>query len=301
MLEVKTGGKILLFIFGLLLSVSVIVAQAAFKLERTTRSYTYMSKQLERILAPLSDPGIRAEAANGAFGFLRGALSLDVSPRLEPYIQGAVSAGFDADWFLRTGKRMLFNSQRFQSGRESKLSLPVSIDSFKIMLMDIVRPEFETSEYLEIDREVSRMSSSIDLVTLMDENDLARIVNRLKTYRHALVILAYVLPGVLFVLCFSTRRIGSGLAAAGCGLLAGGGLVVVASVSLPGLAFQAVSSAIGGALPPFLGWVADGAGKLAGDMVYDLLPAALVITGFGLALAAAGVFFIVVKKNPRGH
>ena len=130
--EVKTGGKILLGIFGFLLMVSIIVAQAVFRFEHTALSYTYMSKQLERTIAPLRDPGFHLQAANGTFDYLRHELSIFVPPKLEPYIQGAVTVGFDFDWFLRTGKRMLFNTQGFLNGKEAVLSLPVSFDSFKL-------------------------------------------------------------------------------------------------------------------------------------------------------------------------
>jgi hypothetical protein len=297
MFKVKNGGKALLAIFGFLLFVSVVFALAAFRLERTTRSYTYMSKQLEQILAPLSNPEIRAAVADGTFSYLRNELTLEISPRLEPYLQEAVLAGFDDDWFLRTGKRMLFNTQHFLSGQESEFSLPVSIDGFKLLLMDSVRQEFETREYLEIDRVVSRMSSSLDLVTVIPENDLSLIMSRSQTYRSLLMILAYVVPGVLIVLCFCTRRIWRGLAAAGGGLLAGGGLVMVVSLSMQASISRVVSSAIGGVLPPFLGWIKDGAGKLAADLVSGLLPPASVVAGLGLVLVVLGVFLTIRKEG----
>ena len=294
----KAGGRILLVVLGLLLGLAVIVAQAAFKIDRTVLSYTCMSRQLERIAAPLRDPGIRTDAANGVFDYLRTVLSLKLSPALDPYIPAAVTAGFDADWFLRTGKRLLFNTQAYVTGRETGLSLPVSIDGFKLALIDSARGKIETRAYLEIDREVSRMTSSIDLVTLLAESDLSRIESRLKNYRGGLTAVKYVVPAVLFLLCFVTRRIGSGLAAAGGGVLTGGGLMLFTSLVIPGLAFREVSGAVTHALPSFLGWVGEGVGRTTGDIISGLLPAAAVLTGLGMILTAAGVILIKVKANP---
>ena len=60
---------------------------------------------------------------------------------------------------------------------------------------------------------------------------------------------------------------------------------------------DAVSVRVGRSLPGFLGWLETGAGELAGDLLGELLPAAMAITGAGFVLTAVGITMRTVKKR----
>lgn len=302
----KTGGKIVLGFIGFLLTLSIIVAQTLFQIERTLLSYTFMSDQLERVAAPLKDPGIHEEAAAGLLVYVQDQLPRGYSQQLAPYIREAAIRGFDIDWFLRTGKRLVFNSQRFLKGEEGTLSLPVSFDSFKIALLDIAGAELEAGEYLEIDRELSQIDSSIDLGTLVPEQAQQRITRGVKNRRLVFITLIYIVPAILALLCFVPRELGRGLTVFGSSLLAGGGSMAVFSLILPNLVFRASSSAIEKALPDFLGWAADGAGGFAGKIISGFLPVGAAIGGFGLVAAVCGIYLSrkegnLRAKKPKDH
>jgi len=296
--RVKAGWKIFLWIVGFLLAVSVIVSQALFRIERTLLSYTFMAAQLEGVSAPLADPSTQADAAVGAITYLQEKLSFRFSGRLTPYVREAAINGFDADWFLRTGKRMVFNSQRFLSGEESELSLPVSFDSFKLALLDIAGAELDAADYLEVEREVSQIDSSIDLGSVLSEKTQMRISAAAANRRVIFIILIYIVPFCLALLCFPPRELGSGLFVSGLSLLAGGACLAVSSFFLRNLVSRASSSAFEKALPDFLGWIADGTGMFAGKVVSGILPAGAVIGGAGLVIAACKVY---LSRKKRGY
>lgn len=292
------GGKLLLGLLGLFLALSIALAQAAYRLERTALSYTYMSQRLDYAIGPLHDPVVHEETVRGILGSLGEALALEVPAKLEPHALKAAVTGFDADWFGRTGRRMLFNTEAVIKGRHPSLSLPVDLHDFKLALLDIARREFTLYHYVEIDHEVSRMPASYDLADLIPPGDLETIAGRLNRAYSLLFIPEYVVPGLLLLFCFVPLRMGSGLLAAGCGLFGGGGLVILATTVIRGRVIHHAGSVTDN-LPAFLQWVEPGVEKLTGDIISGILPAAIMLTCIGAVLAACGVALVVRKGNPR--
>ena len=295
----KIGRIVVLIIIGIFLCLSVVLAQLAYRIERTLLSYTYTSKQVDRIISPLYDPAILEDTVDGTFSFMRRELSLDIPSQLRPYILTAAKAGFNPEWFTRTTQRMLFNIQLVLNGRETTLSLPVSINGFKLAFMDVVRREFDTSEYLEIDREVSQMPSSLDLADEIPADTLDSIVTNLQRVRFVLTILQYLVPGVLMLACFAFRRIGSGFAAVGAGLLAGGLLLAVAVGGWATTASQSLAALVRSAVPPFLSWVDYGIAEFAKELIAGVLPVATIVIIVGAVLAGLGFFIVFVKGDPE--
>jgi len=295
----KIGRIIVLVIIGIFLCLSVILAQLAYRFERTLLSYTYTSKQVDRIISPLYDPGILEDTVDGTFSFMRRELSLSIPSQLRPYILTAAKAGFNPEWFTRTTQRMLFNIQLVLNGKEATLSLPVSINGFKLAFLDVVRSEFDTSEYLEIDREVSRMPSSLDLADEIPEDTLDSIVKNLQRVRFVLTVLQYLIPGVLILACFVFRRIGSGFATVGTGLLAGGALLAIAVGGWTATASRSLAALVRGAVPPFLSWVDYGVAEFAEELISGVLPVATTVIIVGAALAGLGYFLAFAKGDPE--
>ena len=295
----KIGRIIILSVLGLLLCLSVILAQLAFRVERTMLSYSYTSKQIDRIITPLYDSAIHRETVDETFSYLRRALSLRVPAALQPHIVDAAVSGFNPEWFTRTAQRMLFNTQLVLNGKETDLSLPVSINSFKLAFMDIVRAEFDTSEYLEIDREVSRMPSSLDLADEIPEESRRKLIRYLRSVGTVLTVLEYAVPGLLILLCFVLRRFGAGLTAVGGGFIAGGGALAIAVAGWKGSAARGVAAAVGRAVPSFLGWIDYGVGGVTEELIAGLLPVSLIVLASGALLFALGIFLVLVKGDPE--
>ena len=293
-----TGGRILLGLVGISLALSLVFAQVSCGLERTLLSYAYISERLESIIEPLSDPVVHEDAVRGVLDYLRKLFSLEVPAKLEPYAVRAATAGFDADWFARTGKRMVFNTAAAADDGMVGLSLPIYLYDFKLALLETARSHLGIYHFIEIDREVSGMPSSYDLANLIPPEDLERIGRRIRGVNSVLFILTYIAPVTFFVLCFAFLRIGSGLAAAG-GALLGGGLIILAGVGLRGGFIHLAGSIVIRRLPSFLHWIRPGAEELASKIILGLLPAAIAIAGIGAVLGAAGISLILLKNDPQ--
>ncbi|MBT3274035.1 MAG: hypothetical protein HN368_12835 [Spirochaetales bacterium] len=275
------------------------MAQIAFRIDRTMLSFAYTSTQIDRLLTPLYDPVIHRDTVDGTFDYLRKALSLRIPAELNPYILDAAVDGFNPEWFSRTSQRMLFNIHQVFTGREKTLSLPISINSFKNAFMESTRVDFDTEVYLEINREINRLPSALDLADEIPEDDLDRIIVNLGRVRMILTLLQYAVPVLFILLCFIFRRAGSGLAALGVGLFIGGTAIAVTVSSWSGYLGQVVSRAAAGAVPQFLRWVDYGLQESVSELLSGMLPVAIIVIVCGLLLSSAGVFLFIWKQDPE--
>jgi hypothetical protein len=112
-----------------------------------------------------------------------------------------------------------------------------------------------------------------------------------------LIILQYVIPGFLILLCFAFRRLGSGLTAIGGALLISG-TVAVFSVNLwfPRAEVDFVNSLVRRS-PDFLGWIIENVGEAVLRVLSSTIPTAVVVLSAGAALAALGIVLIAKGKD----
>lgn len=293
----RIGHIIILVLATLLLAVSVIVAQLAFHGERTLMSFAYTRRLLQETLAPIRDPEIHQETVEGAFALVSRELTSGVPRELRPYIVQAAVRGFDPEWVEGTAERMLYSVQQVINGRESSLRLPISIAAFKNEFLQIARRELPSEYFPEINRELEAIPTSIDLADEIDQSTVRRVVSFGRSARVVSFLLQYVVPAVFILLCFVPRRVGTGIAATGIGLLLGGIAVILGSTFGVTTARIAARSAAAAALPRFARWVADGVGAASAQVAGDALTVAVIVAVCGVAFTALGVFLVASGKD----
>ncbi len=285
--DMKAGTRIAPVVPAVLLALSSIVAHVAFRFENTLFSYSYMSRGLETVAQRL-EPAAREQSARGVINFLRSS-GVEVPQRLQPYAYPAAVNGFDAEWYERIGKRFLFNALQCISRESEELSLPLSIHEFEFALLDIARSELGITQYIEIDREVSRMPSVIELTDRIPEAELERVHRWLRSIRPLLLIITYLVPGVIIALCFLLLKIENAFRAVGSGLIAGSIAGVLAVFGVHVLAADQIAAAVGGTLPQYLLWTEPGIEEVVSGILSGLLPTAGIVAMCGAAVFAIGV------------
>jgi len=293
----KRGACSLFAAFSLLLAFGGCVALITHRLDGTLLSYTYMARELEAAAPLLNDPVIRKESVNGTFNYLRRTFTLDVPVRLDAFALQAAYLGFHDEWHERTGKRLLFNTLSVISRRAESLSLPISIHEFKLALLDIARKEFGVYEYVDIDREVTAMSTTFDLVETAPEESLNRAKRILKLIKPLSVTATYLLPGALMLLIIVTLGIGRGLKAAGTGLIAAGILVTLGALGPWDYAVERITSLTVGMLPDYFSWVGSRMEDLFTRVISGMLLPGIITAVVGLGLFILGFVFINYRRS----
>ena len=295
----KLVSIVLLIVISILLCVSVLVAQIAYRIETSLLSYRYTSAMLDRIVDPLGDPETHRSTVQGAFRLIRRELPIRIPFELESHIVAASIQGFSKDWFLRTADRMLFSIQLVLNGREKNLLFPLSLGGFKNAFLSIARTEFDAQEYMEIEQGVRQIPSSIDLAEQIPEETRDKIIGVLGSSRFILILLQYVAPALFIFLCFIFRRIGSGFTAVGAALVAAGTAVAVIALGFDDQAAGAVAREIEVLVPDFLTWMDDGITALMQDLIKKLIPVSLMVAISGLVMVGIGVPLIIFKQDPE--
>ena len=293
----KIRHVLVLLPLTLLLGASLIVAQFVYRAETTVRSYRYMSERLEGVLEPLREEDTHRETITEAVKYIRRRMSLRVPAELDPFITEAALDAFSRQWVTRTANQMLYSLMQVLNGREQELNLPLSIGGFKNSFLALARPQFEPQEAAAIAREVDRVPSTIDLADDIPDDVLKTLRWIGANVPIFSFLLQYVLPGILIILCFSLRRIGSGLIAIGSGCIVGGiGGFLLSRTYAGASGTPIINSALSG-LPRFLGWAREGIAETARDIVSGIAPMGLIILGVGVVLAAVGVLLVANGKD----
>lgn len=294
----KKGATSLFFVFSLLLAFGGCIAQIAYTFDKTLFSYTYMAGELEDVALLLHDPAIRKDTINGTFNDLQRIFYLDIPAKLEPFALKAAHEGFSHEWYVRTGKRLLFNTEATISRRAQDLSLPISIHEFKLALLDVARKEFSVYDYVDIDREVTAMPTTFDLVETVPQESLSRTNKILKLIEPLSVAARYALPGILLLLTFACLGIRRGLRAAGVGLFAAGILSVIWAIGPWDFAVRRIGRLAMSALPHHFSWAGSGIEDLVATLISGMVPQGVVFMMVGL-----GVYFLgfVLKKYRLPH
>lgn len=293
----KVFRIVTLVFLSILLGISVIIAQLAFRFETQVLSYNFMSAGLQTVFEPLSDPEIHTETIRGAFSFIRLSIDTSIPWELEPIILEAAVEGFSAAWIKATAQQVLYSLFQIVNGKEDSLNLAISIGNFKNAFLGIVREKVDSRYLSEVSRELDRMPSVIPLEDNVPIDVQNRVVTLVRRSRALLIILQYVLPGILILLCFVFKRIGSGLVAVGSSFLVSGASILVGiAVWLPG-APAMVERIFRNDIPDFLRWIFDGFVNLLTQIISSAMPVAIIVLSVGSALVTLGILLIIKGKD----
>ena len=286
-----------LIFLSIVLGISVFIAQLAFRIETNVLSYNFMSAGLQTILEPLSDPQIHTETIHGAFSFIRRRLAISIPRELEPHILEAAVEGFSVAWIKATAQQVLYSFFQIVNGNENSLNLAIPIGNFKNAFLNIVREQVDSRYLSEVSRELDRMPSVIQLEDDVPVDVQNRVVTSVRRSRVLLILLQYVVPGVLILLCFVFRRIGSGLVAVGSSfLVSGASLMVGIAVWLPG-APAMIERIFRNEIPGFFHWIFDGFVNLLSQIINSAMPVAIIVLSVGSVFMTLGILLISKGKD----
>ena len=295
----KIARILLLALIALALSIAVLAAQVAFRIERTVLLYSYTSAQLEAITSPLYDESIHRETVDGTFSLIRRELSLVIPMELRSLILDSAVEGFSPEWFSRTAHRMLFNIHLVVNGREKELSLPLSINTFKTSFLNAARSVYRGREYAEIEHELVKVPSTLDLAAELPDEILERIVVNLGRIRLIVILLQYAAPALFILLCFSFRKIGSGFTALGIAFIGGGAAVLICVSTRGTVISETAVNYLRKILPSFLQWVDYAAKDVVLELLKGMQPVAVVVLLCGMLFAALGLYLIFARNDPE--
>lgn len=297
----KIPQLIILLFVVLLFVLSVLVAEIAFRTERTLLSYGFTYRELQSLLAPLDDPEVHATTISEAFRFVRRDLDFAVPRELEPYILNAAVNGFSASWIGQTAGIWLVTAQQALHGNRDTLEFPLSLSPFKSSFLSAIRGEFTMAEQLEINEAIDDIPSTIDLADQLPEKLRDRLIAVGRSMGLTQVLLQYVVPGILIIACFFHRRIGTGLAAVGIGLLVAGVPSVVVTAVRSSQVAAGVTRRAAGSLPDFADWMAEGIQSTVAVVIESGVATAVSVLVSGALLLALGLYLAIVRGDPRLH
>ncbi len=282
-----------------MLALAVLVAQAAFRFERTVMSYRFTYGAMEQMLEPLDDPLTHARTVDEAFRAVRRETGLSVPRDLEPLVVDAVGVGFSASRLRRSANRWLITVQQVLHGRADSLVLPYSLAAFKDSLLSQAAGRFSPLEMAQIREALNQVPTTVDLADAISPEARDRFLSIGRVMGLMQIVLQYLVPGLLIVACFFHGRIGTGIAATGVAFLVAG----VPSVVVVFLRADAIAASAGilvsRALPTYLAWMIPGLEASIAALIATGRTTAVLVTLYGVAAGAVGGYLIAKKGDPR--
>ena len=282
-----------------LLSLSVLVAQTAFRFERTLMSYRFTYGALQLVLDPLDDPVVHRETVDQAFRDMRRSYSIAIPRELEPHVVDAAAVGFSPARLRQATNRWLISIQLVLHGRSETLALPLTLVPFRDAFLSSVSGRFPPAELAQIRAAVNDIPPTIQLTDVLPDDLLNRILAVGRSMTLAQIVLQYVLPGLLIIACFFHGRIGTGIAATGLAFLAAGlpSLIVVylRADALAASARQQIARSI----PAYLAWMLPALHDTVAELIRTGRTTAVLVTLYGLVAACIGGYLVVARGDPR--
>ncbi len=295
----KVAHIALLFVLALLLAFSVVVAQVAFRLERTVLSYGFTYREIQRILDPLDDPEIHERTISEAFRFIRRSLSLGVPRELEPYIIGSAVDGFSAAWVRQTVGLWLVTAQQILHGKRDDVEFPLSLSPFKSSFLSAIRGEFTMAETMEITTAVDEIPTTFDLADEIPDGMKRIMLSVGRSMAFTQVLLQYIVPGLLIIACFFHGRVGSGLTATGFAFLLAGVPSLIIVYPRAGMIARVAARGLSAGLPDFLSWIGPGLEQTVRSVVESGRLTAVLVTAYGVIALLGGLYLVIRKGDPR--
>ncbi len=290
---------IVLGVVIVLLSLSVLIAQAAFRFERTIMSYRFTYRALQEVLVPLDDPVVHRQTIEAAFRDLRRGYSLQIPRDLEPHVADAAVIGFSAAWLRQTTNRWLISIQLVLQGRSDTLELPLSLVPFREAFLSSVSGRFPPDEMAQIRTAINEVPPTLQLADELPGDLRGRILAVGRSMMLLQIVLQYIVPGLLIVACFFHGRIGTGIAATGLAFLAAGvPSLIVVYLRADALAASARHLAAR-SIPAYLSWMLPAFEDTVAQLIRTGRTTAVLVTLYGIVASLIGGYLFAAKGDPR--
>lgn len=283
----------------LLLAFAVLVAQAAFRFERTVMSYRFTYGAMERMLEPLDDPLTHARTVDEALRTLRREIGLSIPPDLEPLVIEAAGTGFSAARLRQAANRWLINTQQVLHGRAESFDLPFSLAAFKDTLLSLATGRFSPAETAQIREALTQVPTSVNLADGMSPEARDRLLSVGRMMGLMQIVLQYLVPGLLIAACFFHGRIGTGIAATGIAFLVAGVPSVVVVFFRADAIARSAGVVVSRLVPAYLSSMVPGLEASIAALISTGRTTAALVTLYGVLASAIGGYLIAKKGDPR--
>ncbi|TVR56655.1 MAG: hypothetical protein EA426_13385 [Spirochaetaceae bacterium] len=293
----KTWQVFVLCVVTVLLAAAVVIAQVAFRLDRTVLSYGFLNRTTQAWLDPLDDASVHARTVEGAYRAARRAAGVAIPRELDPHVVRAATEAFSTGMIRHTVANWVIEIHRVIRGDRTQIVLPVALSPFKNAMLSEIRSGFSPDEVRAFAAAVETIPASLDLVETMPDAVQRRIVNALRRSTFLSVLLQYVFPGILIAACFFHRRIGLGVFATGIAFAAAGIPTLIAAYLHAETAARLVDAGLAGLLPEYVSWLRTGMGSTVQTIIESGRVASLIVTGYGVAAILVGGFVIATGRD----
>ncbi len=293
----KTYEVLLLGVVAVLLSVSVIIAQAAFRLDRTVLSYGFMNRETQAWIDPLDDAALHAQTIESAYREARRATGLAIPRDMDPYVVRAAAEAFSVRMIRHTIASWWIEIHRGIRGELARTELFLPLSPFKNALLSELRTGLSADEVRAATAALNTIPASFDVLEILPAPVERRVVAALRRSSFVSFLFQYVFPGVLIIACFFHRRIGLGVLAVGVAFLAAGIPSVAATFLHAETAARWVSTSLAGVLPQYLSWLREGIATTVRSIIVSGRTTSLVVTASGIAMMLLGGYTILMKRD----
>lgn len=274
------------------IAVSVLVGQAAFRLERTLLRHDYVQAEIGEWFAPLEDPAHHEEFVNAMVSQIRRALRWSIPAQVQTVVYEAARASFTHDWLVSFARRVHTAAYRVMRGDRTPIRLTVSLGQFYAGVVSRAGAALPDQLSNAVAAELARAPASIDLWAELDEESKANTEMWLRRLPLISTLLQYALPGVLMGLTLLFRRPGSAMLASGGGLALGGVLMLAFVRSYRFAVAGAVARAVRMAVPGQPAWVEPPVIGTIVKAVESGVDFAWLLVGLGALIALLGALVI---------
>ncbi|TVQ23087.1 MAG: hypothetical protein EA382_10805 [Spirochaetaceae bacterium] len=291
---------VVLGVLTLVIAASVLIGQAAFRLERTLLRHDYVQAQIGEWFAPLEDPAHHQEFVNAMIAQISQALRWAIPVRLQPTVYEAARRSFTHHWLVAFARRAHTAAYRVTRGDRTPIRLTVSLSQFYADVASGARSALPDQQATAVAADLQRAPQSIDLFAELGDQARAEVEVWLRRLPLIGTLLQYALPGVLIALTLIYRRPGSAMVASGAGIAIGGVMMLGFIGSYRFVVAAAVARVVRAAVPGRPGWVEPPVTDTVAEAVASGAGFAWLLVATGAVLALLGVLVIANWSDSFG-
>ena len=225
----KALKLILLFLTAALLAAIVVAAQCIITLQWTVLRPTFLTGQLDKVLAVMETPEIRAQNVDQVVRLIQRNVRYPIPQDIRGVIRGALDTAIDHTWIRKETVSAANQFLLLLKGKTKQLDLTIYLARRKEVFLRELSNQLDRQTVAQLERGRSAVPDRIDLASEIGA-DTMRVLRGFGKYNMATsVLVVYVLPVVFVVLCVWLSSLGLGLVAAGSGGVVGGLLVIMAT------------------------------------------------------------------------
>jgi len=281
-----------LAVLTVLIALTVLVGQAAFRMDRTLLRHDFVHLRIDSWFEPLAEPGNHEQFVGALLNEITRGLDWRVPVQVQAVVREAAASTFSAEWLVSFVKRTHTTAYRLMRGDAEPVRITLPFGRFFNEIVGRARAELPAETATALAAELSRAPASIDLWAEIDAETRSSVEGWLRRVPVVSLLLQYVLPGVFIALTLVFRRPGSAMVASGAGLSLGGALMLVVIASYRDAVGQAAGRAMRAVVPGGPGWIQAPVAATVEEAISTGSDFAIFLVALGVVIALLGVLVI---------